>query len=93
MGGLKLQHSSGSPRGLWKFRLSGPNPTVFDPAGGGGDQEFVFLPSSQVMLVLPAMGLHFENQLDYHPNVTSKSKVIQLYRTCFVFLFLVVFFF
>lgn len=36
MGGLKLQHSSGSLGGLWKFRLSGPNPTVFDPAGGGG---------------------------------------------------------
>ena len=50
-------------QGLLKHRLLGPMPRVSDSVRLGWGEEFAFLATSQVMLMLPMLpgqGLHFE---------------------------------
>ena len=59
---LKFECASESPRGLIKAQISGPHLQDSDSVGLGGAPEFAFLASSQVMLMLLALGPHFENR-------------------------------
>lgn len=49
---LKSNCAPESPRGLVNTQITGTHPRVSDPVGLGGAQEFIFLTSSQMILIM-----------------------------------------
>ena len=59
---LKLEHALESPEGLVETQIPGLHPsTLILCALGSEAQDFAFLTSFQVMLLLPDQGPHVEN--------------------------------
>lgn len=74
---LKCYHAPESPAELVKTRVPGPTPEFWVQLVWGGAQDFAFLVSFRMMLVLMAQGLPIKN-----PVLIQKSTGTRVARMC-----------
>lgn len=83
---VKLSKEQHPLEGVVKHRLMGPNSRVSDQELWNRKQEFTFLTHSQVLLMLPVQGPHWEPQHQATPRKASASHQRSDKRNVMVFL-------